>query len=279
MSKISKTIKISLHWSFVVLGLLMLVFGRFIPFACCVASVLLHEYGHAVVGKKLGYQLNKISLMPYGAMLSGKNAVFKPKDDIKIAVAGPVVNVILSVFSVLMLKLLPVTKDVFVEFLWANIFTFCFNMLPIYPLDGGRILSGTLSCKMPRIKALKITKIVGYILTCIVFVLFFVSFFFELNYMLGINALFLLIGLFEEDTSPYYEKISNLHTPKGFLLKSIKLPKSTPIFVAYKQIANSNISNIKIMDNGSVVGSVSSKKLFDSVLKLPIDTKIENIKD
>ena len=179
----------------------------------------------------------------------------------------------------ILLKIFPSTKDFFVEFLWSNIYTFCFNILPIYPLDGGRILAGTLSCKMPRIKALKITKIVGYVLTCIVFVLFFVSFFFKLNYMLGINALFLLIGLFEEDTSPYYEKISNLQVPKNFLFKSIKLNKSTPIFVAYKQIANSNISNIKIMDNGKVVGSLSSKKLFDSVLKLPIDTKIENIKE
>ena len=250
----------------------MFVFGRFIPFACCVVSVLLHEYGHAVVGKKLGYQLNKISLMPYGAMLSGKNAVFKPKDDIKIAVAGPVVNVILSVFAMIMLNLFPATKDVFIEFLWANIFTFCFNILPIYPLDGGRILAGTLSCKMPRVKALKITKIVGYVITFVVFTLFFVSFFFELNYMLGINALFLLIGLFEEDTSPYYEKISNLQSHKNFLFKTIKLHRSTPIFIAYKQIANSNISNIKIMDKGRVVGNLSSKKL-------PIDTKIENIKD
>ena len=77
----------------------MLVFGKFTSFVCCMLSVFLHEMGHAFVGRKLGYQLNLITLMPYGAMLTGKHTPFKSSDDIKIAVAGPVVNIILLALS------------------------------------------------------------------------------------------------------------------------------------------------------------------------------------
>lgn len=275
-----KKIKVTLHWSFVLLGLLMLIFGKFTSFVCCMISVFLHEMGHAFVGRKLGYQLNLITLLPYGAMLSGKNTPFKTGDDIKIAVAGPVVNILLLLLSFLLWLIFPAMHNLLGEFIWANIYTFCFNVLPVYPLDGGRVLVALLTRKMPRIKALKITKIIGYVVIAIIFVLFFVSFFFNLNYMLGINALFLLIGLFAEDTSPYYEKMAYLQNTNHALhfLKSIKLDKNTPVFVAYKQIANKNISNIKLTDNNKVIKVLSCKKIMDGILNQPIDTTLENLK-
>ena len=274
-----KKLKITLHWSFILLGVLMIVFGKFTSFVCCMLSVLLHEFGHAIVGRRLGYQLNIITLMPYGAMLSGKNTPFKSGDDIKIAVAGPLVNVILIAILLIFWIIFPQIQHILKELIYANIYTLCFNILPIYPLDGGRILIGILTKKMSRIKALKVTKIVGYLFTIAIFALFFVSFFFKLNYMLGINALFLLIGLLEEDTSPYYEKVEKLQNEdiaKHFA-KSIKLDKSTPIFLAYKEIQNKNISYIKIMDKNKVIATIPSKKVMTSVLKLPIDTNIENL--
>ena len=121
-----KKIKISLHWSFIVLGILMLVFGKFTSFICCMLSVLLHEFGHAFVGKKLGYQLNTITLFPYGAMLSGKHTPFKPKDDIKIAIAGPIVNIVLIIISLIFWFFCPAVPSLLNEFIWANIYTFCF---------------------------------------------------------------------------------------------------------------------------------------------------------
>ena len=258
----------------------MIIFGKFTSFICCMLSVFLHEIGHAFVGRKLGYQLNLITLLPYGAMLSGSNNPFKSNDDIKISIAGPIVNVLLLLISLLFWLVFPFMQNLLSEFMWANIYTFCFNILPIYPLDGGRILVASLSKKLTRIKALKTTKIIGYVITFLIFVLFFVSFFFNLNYMLGINALFLLIGLFEEDTSPYYEKMAYLQNNNHalHLLKTIKLDKETPIFIAYKEIANNNVSTVKIMDNNKIVGTVSRKKILDSIINQPIDTSLKNLK-
>lgn len=257
----------------------MLIYGNFTSFLCCLVCVLLHEMGHAYVGRKLGYKLNMITLLPYGAMLSGKNTPFDTNDDIKIAIAGPLVNVVLIILCFVFWWIFPSTYNVVSQFMTANIYTFCFNVLPIFPLDGGRILMALLSKKMPRTKAQKICKIVGYILTAIVFILFFISFFFSLNYMLGINALFLLIGLFEEDSSAYYEKLTTFEQkPKNHLFfKTIKLSKDEPIFVAYKKIINNNVSTIKIMNKKEVVSVIPRKEVLDGVLKLPINTKLEEL--
>ena len=75
-------IKIKIHWSFVILSILMIVFGKFSMFFCAIITVLLHELGHSLIGRKLGYKLDLITLLPYGAMLSGKNMPYSTKDEI-----------------------------------------------------------------------------------------------------------------------------------------------------------------------------------------------------
>lgn len=272
-----KRLKLKIHWSFFVLGLLMFVFGKFQIFLCAILTVLLHELGHSVVGRKLGYKLNLITLMPYGAMLSGKNSVLKTDDEIKIAFAGPVVNLILILTLLVIWWIFPSTISVTNDFMLCNLYTLCFNILPIYPLDGGRVMVALLSKKMPRVRALQKTKIVGYVITAFIFILFFVSFFFELNYMFGINALFLLIGLFGEDTAPYYQKLSSFDRFSFSAKKNkktAKLSKDAPIFLAYKKVTQDNIKQIEICDGEKVVGLLSKNQILNCVLQMPIDTKL-----
>ena len=274
-----KKLKLKIHWSFLALGLLMFVFGKFQTFLCVILTVLLHEFGHAFVGRKLGYKLNLVTLMPYGAMLSGKNSVLDGDDEIKIGIAGPIVNAILIFANLIVWFIFPMTYNLTYNFVLCNLYTLCFNLLPIYPLDGGRILVAILSKKMPRTRALQKTKIVGYAITTFIFVLFFVSFFFELNYMLGINALFLLIGLLEEDTSSYYEKLSSFDkfSFAGKKKRVAKLSKDDPIFLAYKKVTQENIRQIEICDGEQVVGTLTKSQILSSVLSLPIDTKLCNV--
>ena len=276
-----KDFKLSVHWSFIILGILMVLYGKLTIFLCCLICVLLHEMGHSFVGKKLGYKLNMITLMPYGAMLSGKNNIKNASDEIKIAVAGPVVNAVLILISFVFILIFPILKEILSTFIKANLFTLCFNILPVFPLDGGRILNAGLSFKFGKINSLKITKIVGYVITSTVFLLFFVSFFYELNYMLGINALFLLLGLINEDTSPYYESLScfNYGIKGNFKFKTIKLDKNTPLFVAYKQVKDQNVSGVLVINDHKVMKKISRQEITNKVLSMPLDTKICEINE
>ncbi len=257
----------------------MLIYGKFSVFLCSLFCVVLHEMGHSLVGKKLGYKLNIITLMPYGAMLSGNNSTFSKDDEIKIAIAGPLVNAILIIMCVAIWWIFPTVYNFTTEFVMCNIYTLCFNLLPVYPLDGGRIFFALLSKKIPRRKAHKIVKIVGYIITTIFFVLFFVSFFYKLNYMLGINALFMLIGLIDDDKGAYYEKLTTFEKfqPIANVGKIIKLDKSTPIFVAYKKIVEEKVSKIFVQCKDNELKQISKNQIQTKILDVPIDTALENI--
>lgn len=254
----------------------MLIFGKFDMFFFAMLTVLLHEMGHSFVGRKLGYKLDLITLLPYGAMLSGKNTPFSTKDEIIIALAGPILNAILIIINLLLWWIFP-NISLNNYFFYSNVYTLIFNLLPVYPLDGGRIFVAILSTKMPRIRAEQKTKLIGYLITAVFFLIFFVSFFFELNYMLGINALFMLIGLFGEDTAPYYEKVSSFDK-FGIIKRNariIKLDKSEPIFLAYKYVTEKNAKQIYVCENGKAIKKLSKNDVLSSVLTLPIDATLE----
>lgn len=273
------------HWSFFLLGLVMIYFGQGLLYFCCTITVILHEFGHAFVGKNKGYKLNTISLMPYGASLSGNNAPFKPKDEISIALAGPCVNVLIILFLTSLWWFFPSTYSFTQDFYSANISTILYNLLPIFPLDGGRVLLGLLSTKLPRKKAFKLTKIIGFVATSVLFVFFFLSFFSQLNYSIGINALFLLIGLFDDDKTAYYINLQDLDAKneklaKGLFLKTIAISENSTIYDAYKVLDKNNVNQIYIMDeNFHVKQNISENDLEKLIFTLPLDTKLKNIKN
>ena len=135
-------------------GLVALIFG----------SVVLHELGHAVVATRHGVRVRGILLLPIGGltlmdpqeqMESAKN----PARETRIAIAGPAVNVVLAVISgVVLMGLLPrpgffdrpliTTQALPRSFFWTNIFLFAFNLLPAFPMDGGRVLRAWLARRM-----------------------------------------------------------------------------------------------------------------------------------
>ena len=272
-----KGLKFKIHWSFFVLGILMLVYGKFQTFLCSLLCVLLHEMGHSFVGKKLGYKLNLITLTPYGAMLSGKNSPFNANDEIKIAIAGPLVNVALVVISIALWWIFPVLYNFTLQFVLANIYTFIFNILPMYPLDGGRILRAVIAKKWGGAVARKVLKICGIIITSAMFLMFFVSFFFKLNYMLGINALFLLVCLLDTSADAYYENLATFYTFNPSKQKSFAVDSQTSIFVVYKKLNQTGAKQVVVTKNGLPVKCIKKNEVCQKILALPINTNIENI--
>lgn len=139
------------------------------------ASVVLHELGHALVARRSGAAVRSIILLPIGGVtlmedLGPRNA--NPARDIRIAFAGPLVNLIIAAASgAVILRVLPEAKlwsHPFVNvgnlpraLFWSNVFLGAFNLLPAYPMDGGRILRAYLSERMEYIRATRIAVTVG----------------------------------------------------------------------------------------------------------------------
>ncbi len=142
-----------------VLGLLILSL-----FAC----VVLHEFGHALTAKRFGINTKDIILSPIGGVARLNKIPEKPSQELLVALAGPAVNVVIAfLLGLIAWMLLPSGVQIngdsetavfwignYIPLLfWMNLYLVLFNMIPAFPMDGGRVLRALLAWKMGRLKA------------------------------------------------------------------------------------------------------------------------------
>ncbi len=187
-------IPVKLHWSFGLLILYplyhgmtknldlagMVYMGLFMLglFFC----VVLHEYGHALTARKYGVQTRDIILSPIGGVARLERLPEKPIQEFYVAIAGPLVNVVIVILIIPIIYLLFNEEVVWdggffksilflIDFnspikilpflLLGNILLAGFNLLPAFPMDGGRIFRSLLSIKLGRLRATQIASYLG----------------------------------------------------------------------------------------------------------------------
>lgn len=159
-------IDVSLHWSL----LLLIAFygvtsGTAVLTAAVFGCVLLHELGHSMAARQFGINTDSIVLLPIGGIASLERMPRNPYQELWIAVAGPLVNVVIAAALYLSLPLIaavaPSSQMWFVYLIGANIFLVLFNMLPAFPMDGGRVLRSILAMNMSYLSATQIAAKVG----------------------------------------------------------------------------------------------------------------------
>lgn len=169
-------------------------------------SVVLHELGHALTAKQFGIGTRDITLYPIGgvAMLTGRP---KPVQEFWIAIAGPLVNVVIALVVGFILFLtkgelphifVPLTKHSILEGIFVvNVILPLFNMVPAFPMDGGRVFRSLLAMRMEPAKATQIAAAVGQSLA----VLFGLLGIFFGNLILVLIAVFVFLGAGQEAQS------------------------------------------------------------------------------
>lgn len=178
-------IDVYMHWTFLLL-IAWVLYLRLAEGAGWVAAwievgfvlavfvcVVLHEFGHALTARRFGIVTRDVTLLPIGGVARLERIPEDPKQELLIAIAGPAVNVVIAavLFGIVMLARLPHPHSMewarlFVGgYAWmllvVNVLLVVFNLLPAFPMDGGRVLRALLATRLPWPRATQIAAAVG----------------------------------------------------------------------------------------------------------------------
>jgi len=201
------TFLILLGWiavgSFAVTGDAMAGLSALLLTGAVFAIIVLHELGHALAARYYGIPTRDITLLPIGGVARLERMPDKPVQELVVALAGPAVNVVLAgVFFTLMVVQgfaapelsLSLTGSLIDQLFLINVGLAAFNMLPAFPMDGGRVLRALLAMPLGRSRATQIAAVVGRVMAGV----FVAAGLFSGNLMLVLVALFVWVGAGEE---------------------------------------------------------------------------------
>ena len=234
-------------------------------FACVVA----HEFGHALTARRYGIKTPDITLLPIGGLARLEKMPEKPTQEILVALAGPMVNV--AIWAVLMLagaKMplemadeLDLTGPGFLSRLaFVNLFLALFNLIPAFPMDGGRVFRAALSLVMDRVRATRVAASAGQIVA----LLFGFAGLSSGNPVLVLIAVFVFVAANAESQDVAMRAVARQLSARDATITSFEslLPSDT-LQAAASALVHSTQHEFPVVDSdGSFLGFVTRNALF-----------------
>jgi Zn-dependent protease/predicted transcriptional regulator len=289
-----RNVKVFIHWTFSLLLLWIIISNvrAGVPTADVMWTVLfvlalffcviLHEFGHALAAQRYGIQTRDIILFPIGGVARLEKLPEDPKQELWVAIAGPLVNIVLFIllsiylyatgFEMHEVENFGIRASTIVPYLAsANLILAIFNLIPAFPMDGGRVLRAFLSIKLPRAKATQIAGTIGQFLA-ILFVF----------YGLFNNPIMVLIGLFIFlGAATEVSQTRNESLLKGFKVKDALMMKfqiiafDAPLSKAVEKLLNSQSTHFVVVKDDVPIGTLSRNEIIKGLQEggehLPVD--------
>lgn len=205
-------IDVFIHWTFLLLiGFIFVssladgqstasALGSVLFIGALFLCVVLHEFGHALTARQFGIRTHDITLLPIGGVARLERMPRNPWQEFLVAIAGPAVNVVIAgvIFAFLFASgglgqfaLLDFTQTSFLaQIMLVNITLVLFNMLPAFPMDGGRVLRALMAMALPYGQATRVASFIGQGMA----VLFVIAGFLTSHWMLALVGVFIFFG-------------------------------------------------------------------------------------
>ncbi len=280
-------IPVELHITFLILMILIYIvaFFKIIPsinlltavlITLVFATVVIHELSHSYLAKRYGIKIERIVLLPIGGLSEMEEIPKDPAQELRIALAGPVSNLIIALISYIVLIIFGsflsiVLSGALYYFIIVNLLLGLFNLLPAFPMDGGRILRAFLAERMSFIKATKLAASIGKqfaIIMAIIGVFF--------NFLLILIAIFVYIGADAEYKQVIVSTLLADEMVKDIMTTDVHTlnPENT-VQETLKTMFREKHMGYPVIDNGKLVGIIT----FDDISKIPENERDMLIKD
>ena len=247
------------------LALVAIVFG----------CVVLHELGHALVAQRSGVAVRSIILLPIGGVTLMEDMGQRssnPARDIRIAIAGPVVNLaIAAVSGAVILTFLPQAKLWSTPFVsaanlprtlfWSNVFLGGFNLLPAYPMDGGRVLRAYFAERMEYVRATRLAVTVGQ-----GFAMAFMFVGLIWNAWLMLIGFFLFVGAQLEDRSVVFQSVLETVRMEDVMLTGFStLSPADTLEDALQKAVHTLQDDFPVVRGADMVGVISKQRIVEAL--------------
>jgi len=246
-------------------------------------GVLVHELAHSLVAKAKGIRMQSITLLMFGGIAQMDEGTPSPKTELPMALAGPVMSLVFGlvccglVYVVPKMSPDPALQGVLI-FIFGylgvlNVILFAFNLIPAFPMDGGRVLRAVLATRMPLDRATGIAANVGKIFAVIFGIIGLVLF----SPFLILIALFIYIGASMESTAVQYHFLLQDVTVGGMMTSPVTtVPANLPLVKVVEMMYASKHLGFPVTDRDMLVGMVT---LADVNRTSPIDREAMQVKD
>jgi Zn-dependent protease/predicted transcriptional regulator len=250
---------------------------------CLFGIVVLHELGHALTARRFGIPTRDITLLPIGGVARLERMPEDPKQELLVALAGPAVNVALAVilFAVLTLGagLAPLGDVARVggsflnQMLWVNVSLAGFNLLPAFPMDGGRVLRALLALRMDYVRATQIAAGVGQAMAI---VFGFVGLF--TNPFLVFIALFVWLGAAgEASTVQMRSALAGIPVQKAMVTDFRSLAPHDPLGRAVDHVLAGFQQDFPVVEQGRVAGVLTRSDLLNALARRGQEARVGEV--
>ena len=246
------------------------------------AGVLVHELAHSLVARRKGIRINSITLMIFGGIASMEEGVPDPKAELPMALVGPLTSLGVGLLCSAIVYVVPVITAspgiagvlvfIFGYLGVLNIILCAFNLLPAFPMDGGRVLRAWLAGRMPLHRATKIAADIGKGFAILFGIIGLFS-----NPFLILIALFIYIGASGESTAVKYSFLLQNVTVGDMMSSPVTtVPPSLPLREVITMMYSSKHLGFPVVERDTLIGMVT---LADVNRTSSIDREAMQVRD
>lgn len=247
--------------------------------------VVLHEFGHALTAARYHIKTRSITLLPIGGVASLERMPDRPREELLVALAGPLVNVVIAALLGVWLVVtnsfqpfaeLSVTGGSLLERLMVvNLFLVAFNLLPAFPMDGGRVLRATLAMRMNYVRATQIAASIGQGMAVLFGFLALLG-----NPFLLFIAAFVWMGAAQEAHMAKVKfAFDGIPVSNAMITDFKTIRADEPLSRAVELVIASSQQDFPVVEHDEVVGMLEQKKLMEGLSRLGRDAKVRVVMD